>query len=341
MADKILVIATGGTIVSPKKGGAAAPDAKSADSLLAKAGEYFDEAKLDVEVIRPFGEAGIDSSDIGPAQWIRLASEIYGAGEGGLRGVLITHGTDTMAYTAAWLSLCFPHEEFPIILTGSQQSPDVIPFDGEVNLLGAAKLAGEGIRGVWIYFDWKLFDGRRAHKASCEAIDAYRSVGGAPLSYHDALRGRSPLFIDEAAVSFPPGFARVLELTNEEVSACAGKAAVVFALPGSVPRLCGDEKVLIVVGYGTGNMPQSWHKELKATYCGGNKPCIIACSQAEEGEKNPRAYKNVGIGGLAEGGFAVFGQGAFTLEYITALAHYAVLASDEPGGILSAYLRRL
>lgn len=337
--NKILVIATGGTIVSPKKGAAAAPDKEFLDAILGRAKEYFDAEGFAVTAARPFGESGIDSSDIGPAQWVRLASEISRARAPELRGVLITHGTDTMAYTASWLSICFPREDFPIVLTGSQQSPDDIPFDGENNLLGAAKLAGRGGSGVGIYFDWKIYDARRAHKANCEAIDAYRSIGGAFITYHDALRGG--LFSAPAADGLPKNLADVLALDDDAVLTAARGVAVCFAMPGSTPCLRGDEEVLILVGYGAGNMPSAYHDALIKTYGCGRKPCIIACSQAEEGLKKPGAYKNVGIGGLSDHGFTVFSQGTMTLEYITALAYYAVLAPGEPSGALADYLERL
>lgn len=336
--NRVLVIATGGTIVSPKKSGAAAPDKGFADAILSCANEYFDAAGFDATVLRPFGEAGIDSSDMGPAQWVRLAAEISRSRSPGLRGVLITHGTDTMAYTASWLSICFPCEDFPIILTGSQQSPDDMPFDGESNLIGAAKLAGTMMGGVGIYFDWKLHNASCVHKANCEAIDAYRSIGGAPLSYHEALRGASfPRCVKPA---LPINLDKVLTLDEDIISATARKIGFCFAQPGTALCLRGEEEVLIVVGYGAGNIPGAYHGALRDMYDSGRKPCIIACSQAEEGLKKPGAYRNVGIGGLTDHGFVVFSQGTLTLEYITALAHYAVLASGNPAELISGYLRQ-
>lgn len=335
--DKVLVIASGGTIVSPKKGGAAAPDENFSDAILGRAKEFFDAERLRVKAVRPFGAAGIDSSDMGPVQWVRLAAEISMAYSQELRGVLIIHGTDTMAYTAAWLSICFPGASFPIILTGSQQSPDDLPFDGENNLLGAAQLVSCGARRTGIFFDWKFYAAMRAHKADCEAIDAYRSIGGGCLTYHEALRNAdSSAPVGEGC---PANLEDILKLDDETIAAAAQKVALCLALPGVLPCVRGDEEVLIAVGYGTGNMPVSYHDILKNIY-GGRKPYIIACSQAEEGLKKPDAYKNVGIGGLTELGFTVFNQGAVTLEYITALANYAVLSGD-PAGVLAAHLQRL
>lgn len=335
--DRVLVMATGGTIVSPKKDGAAAPDEEFASAILGRANEYFEARGVDAVVVRPFGEAGIDSSDMGPVQWVRLAAEISRARSPELRGVLITHGTDTMAYTASWLSICFPNEAFPIILTGSQQSPDDMPFDGENNLIGAAKLASCMHGGIGIYFNWKLHDALRAHKANCEAIDAYRSIGGAPITYHEASRGDS--FPVCAEMRLPTNLDKVLTLDEGTVSAVSRKVGFCFAQPGAAPCLSGDEEVLIVVGYGAGNMPGKYHRALRDIYSSERKPCIIACSQAEEGLKRPNAYRNVGIGGLTDHGFAVFSQGTLTLEYVTALAYYAVLASSDPAAVVSEYLR--
>lgn len=336
---EILLAATGGTIVSPLRDEKAAPDAEYSHSLLDKAETYLSSAGFAVRKVLPFGEAGLDSSDIGPVQWVKLSAEIYRAMSAGFAGALITHGTDTMAYSAAWLSLCFPSAGAPIILTGSQETPDKVPFDGDANLLGAARLVSSGAcYGAGVYFDWKLFDGRYVHKAHTENIDAFRSIGTAPLAYHQAMREKRAGGEAESA-RFAPGLEKIIALTQDEIIAGTRKAALCFALPGAGLKLYGDEEILIIAGFGAGNIPNACHKAISAAYPSSRKPCIIACSQAEDGVRKPSLYGDVGIGRLAEEGFPVYNQ-LYTLEYTVAAAYYSLLAPEEPELALKFFLPR-
>lgn len=339
-AREILLIATGGTIAAPQKDGKAAPDARYAGDLLEMAGNFFSSRGFVVKVARPFGDAGLDSSDIGPEHWVKIASVIDRENSGQLDGVLITHGTDTMAYTAAWMSLCFANDSFdaPIILTGSQRTPDESPFDGEANLLGAARLIADGVKGVSVYFDWKLFDGRRVHKAHTVDIDAFHSLGAPAVSYYSALQHDSG---EKAAPSgLPLNFKKVIALSDSEVAETMSKVSVCYALPGQEPHLSGDEKILIVVGFGVGNIPASYHRAIINTYNKNCKPCIIACSQSEEGERNPFLYRGVGIAELGGSGFTVFKQ-TYSLEHAVAAASYAALAAEEPQQVLPCFLQKI
>src|SRR2546430_1290008 len=72
----------------------------------------------DVEVRIPWN---LDSSDVGPDEWSGLAREVARAREEGWDGVVIVHGTDTMAFTAAALAFALEGLDRPVILTGSQR----------------------------------------------------------------------------------------------------------------------------------------------------------------------------------------------------------------------------
>lgn len=337
---EVLIIATGGTIVSPACAGGAAPQAAASSDLLAGAEAFFAGRGFSVRTAMPFGDAGIDSSNMGPAQWLKLAGIIYEAvSEGRLCGVLITHGTDTMAYTAAWLSIFFSGLGIPVVLTGSQKTPDEIPFDGDANLLGAARIVEKGISGVYVYFNWQLFHGCSVHKSNSEEVDAFcafEESGYPALSYEAALRGCAGT---ECTVSFdlPGDFFEIL--SNEEADDAALKVALCFALPGSTAKLSGDEKVLIIVGYGAGNMPESYHRAVIDAYPHGDKPCVLACSQAEQGRRKPGLYKNVGIGELERSCFTVFEQ-HMSFEFMVAAAYCSVLAPCGVKTALDIFMRR-
>jgi len=331
MRREVLLIATGGTIVSPKKGGSAAPDAGASRDLLSRAEGFFRSCGFSVKIVRPFGSAGIDSSDMGPVQWVKLAKEISGALSDNLQGILITHGTDTMAYTAAWLSIFFSGLGIPIILTGSQKSPDEVPFDGDANLMGAARMVIEGISGVYIYFNWRLFNGFCAHKRDSQNIDAFCEYGYGRVGLcaeKPGSRGRP--------FDLPARYELILRASEEEIISASRRIAICFVLPGFSPKLSGDEDILIIVGFGAGNIPESYHREILEKYKQSNKPCVIACSQAEEGQREPWVYRNVGIGCLENRGFTVFRQ-RMTLEFVTAAAYFAVLAPVNTKDAVAAF----
>lgn len=326
--DKVLIIATGGTIVSPQKNGKASPDAAATHELLGRVKEYLTSRGFEVTIRQPFGEAGMDSSRIGPTEWVKLANEIRRSQNDSLKGVIVVHGTDTMAYTAAWLSICFASLPLPIILTGSQQTPDETPFDGNVNLLGAARLVADGLDGVAIYFAGKLFSGFCAHKGHTEDFDAFRSLTLPSGSFHNALRGQAVTGYARSEAE-PPNLEKILSLSEIEIAAATRKVGVCFVLPGCAPMLSGKEEILLIVGFGVGNMPSSYHAALIETFSGKRKPCIIACSQAQEGRVKAAIYKSVGIGELGSAGFTVFERN-FSFEFATAAAYYAALCSGEP-----------
>jgi L-asparaginase len=115
-----------------------------------------------------------------PEDWVEIARAAYFA----LRncdGVVITHGTDTMAYTAAMLSFMLTNLDKPVILTGSQR-PMSDPFtDAKKNLLDAVRTAVEGYPGIYIVFGGRIIKGTKASKVHTTADKAFDSIN-APIS---------------------------------------------------------------------------------------------------------------------------------------------------------------
>lgn len=89
----------------------------------------------------------------------------------------MTHGTDTMAYTAAALSYLIQRSPKPIVLTGSQRSICMEDTDARMNLYNAfLYAAAEGSRGVSLVFDGKVISGTRARKERTKSFNAFSSV---------------------------------------------------------------------------------------------------------------------------------------------------------------------
>ena len=337
----VRVLLTGGTIASGFREGGAEPDGATARSLVGLLDSFFRERGV-VPLFRSlWGEAGLDSSDLDPGHWVVLTREVAEALEEGCGGVLILHGTDTMAYTSAWLSLCLAGVPVSVVLTGSQFTRDFTPEDGSVNLRGAAQVLCSSFPGVWLYFNWKLIPGARAHKARASHPDAFVSTNGIPV-YFNPEWGLSSSF-EHPKKTWNPGkdLRALLAHTPETARAVCSRMGWHFCFPGCGLCLRGDEEVLGLVGYGAGNVPQRLLRQVEETYAKRDrKPLILACSQAEGDFKNPGAYRNVGIASLSRSGFRVFSQMDSPLEFVHALGCFALLARPEaPEDVLSRHLK--
>ena len=313
--EKVMIISTGGTIVSVDRGGGAEPDAEAAKSVVAPALDYLRGRGVEYELCEAFGAAGVDSSDMSPEEWLALSRIIARGQAEGVKKFLVVHGTDTMAFSAAWLSLTV--HDAAVVLTGSQRTPDEEGFDGTDNLLGAAKLLLETESGVFIYFAGEAFPGAYVHKEDSSALCAYVRTGC----------GESPCF------GLPA-------LTGDWREA-ARKLAVVCLHPAYCGGFPQNAKILVLCGYGSGNMAQRLHKELAAAYDGAERPVIIAASSCAKGKKDPSRYGGVGMAALAERNFTVFSQGSYSLEFLITLSYLALLScADAPEKIIGRCLEK-
>lgn len=117
----------------------------------------------------------MDSSNIQPEEWSLLARAVDQAMQH-CDGVVITHGTDTMGYTAAALSFMLLGQGKPVILTGSQLPLGAPLSDAETNLSCAVEAACQGPAGTYVCFNRKLILGVRAVKTRTMSFDAFDSV---------------------------------------------------------------------------------------------------------------------------------------------------------------------
>ena len=130
----------------------------------------------------------IDSSDMGPEGWIKIARVIYDHYDS-YDGFVVLHGTDTMAYTASALSFMLSGLSKPVLLTGSQLPIGVIRTDGKENLLTSIEIAAakreDGspmVTEVAVFFNNKLLRGNRVTKSSADLFDAFISPNCLPLA---------------------------------------------------------------------------------------------------------------------------------------------------------------
>ncbi len=169
MSKHLTLLATGGTIASVPGERGLAPALTARDIL----------RLCPIENCTGTDVFQMDSSNIQPEEWRALSLAVREALKTS-DGCIITHGTDTMAYTAAALSFMLMDLQKPVILTGSQLPLLHSITDARNNLLEAAEAARTATRGVYVCFHHKIIAGTRAVKMRTTSYDAFDSVN-APL----------------------------------------------------------------------------------------------------------------------------------------------------------------
>lgn len=143
----------------------------------------------------------MDSSDIGPEIWIKIA-EIIASNYDDFDGFVVLHGTDTMAYSASALSFMLENLDKPVIFTGSQLPIGVLRTDGKENIITSLEIAAAKENGkpvvpeVCIYFENRLYRGNRTTKINADNFNAFHSANypalakvGIQIRYnYDAIR---------------------------------------------------------------------------------------------------------------------------------------------------------
>lgn len=175
MKKKILIVGYGGTIVmviDPIR--KAIVPAKNIQEILKLIPSVGDIAHVSFEILE-----NKDSTDVGPSDWSRLAMFIYDNHDK-YDGFVITHGTNTMAYTASALTLALGKGlKKPVIVTGSQLPLSVYGNDARFNFENAVKTAvvasEQNIAEVMIVFNDLILRGCRSVKVSESKFRAFES----------------------------------------------------------------------------------------------------------------------------------------------------------------------
>ncbi|MGI0070792.1 MAG: Glu-tRNA(Gln) amidotransferase subunit GatD [Thermoplasmata archaeon] len=185
----VALLTTGGTIASrvDYETGGVRPVQEEREIL-----EFYPELEAEgrVRIVPVFDRL---SEDLVPEDWVHLAEKVVAAFQAGARGVVIAHGTDTLAFTAAALSFLLVDLPAPVVLVGAQRSPDRPSSDGPGNLAAAVRVAREGRFGeVVVVMHAGLSDGRYAihrgtwvRKMHSSRRDAFQSRNGPPLGHVD------------------------------------------------------------------------------------------------------------------------------------------------------------
>ena len=263
--------------------------------LLTAVPELTNFAHLDVEIV-----FNIDSCRIGPRQWVQLA-KLLDKQRQNYDAFLIVHGTDTMSFTAAALSLMLQGFKKPIVLTGSQLPLAMPRSDARQNLIDAITCATAAclsnpmsrypvhFEEVAICFGGKLLRGNRARKVHSSVYDAFDT----PMYPHLAKLG----------VEIEWNHARLLQASDDVYQPrfkLNQNVIRVPIVPGVNPKKAyGDlydrgVRGIVLEAFGVGNMPDNkshgWLPWLKQQRKKGL--LVYLCSQCSAGNLHPELYRS-------------------------------------------------
>ena len=171
----LLVLYTGGTIGMLETAEGLAP----AGGFEARMREHFAQLTAAPQVHWTLQELNplLDSANMQQHNWLAMRDAIVTAVDAGHDGVLVLHGTDSLAYSAAALSFLLLGLPVPVLLTGSMLPAGAPGSDAWDNLCGALWQFEQGLEdGVQLYFHGQLLHGCRASKLRSEAFDAFAAL---------------------------------------------------------------------------------------------------------------------------------------------------------------------
>jgi len=273
---RILLIGTGGTIVSRPTDDGLAPSL-SVDELLAKIPEIAGICKPDC--IQLFN---MDSTNIGPVHWLEIARTIR-KHYADYDGFVIAHGTDTMAYTAAGLSYLIQDSRKSIVITGAQISVAQDDSDARRNMIDAFLCAADReSHGVLVVFSGSVILGTRARKNYTKRFAAFTST-----NYPEVARiqsGKVIWFIPQV----PSAGVRFYDNLDTNV----GLVRLFPGMTEDVITFMTDRfNGLVVESFGVGGLPEYYEFYTQIRRAGEKGTLIIMTTQVPNEGSDLELYK--------------------------------------------------
>ena len=253
MGKHICLLATGGTIACEEGADGLRPVLTGAE-LLRAAPELARCGEIDVIEL-----CSLDSSNLLPMHWQRMAQAIAERC-GQYDGFVLTHGTDTMGYTAGALYYMLRGIGVPVALTGSMLPLTAAGTDARANLRGAFAVAASGRAGVYQAFAGRVISGNAVKKVDSTARDAFRSIGRPQAGTFALADGALTWQVSEEARTAAAKMDAGTQAMFAPQFALDERVAVVKLVPGAEPRLLtaladAGYRAVIIEGYGAGGVP--------------------------------------------------------------------------------------
>ena len=257
---KIAILGTGGTIASriDYKTGAVNP-AFSAEELYSIIPELSAYANINTELV-----SNIASEQMNPEDWTNIAKKVIEKINESNQGIIIGHGTDTMAYTSAALSFALENCPIPVIITGAQRSTDRPSSDASLNMISSVIMASKKVlNGVYLAMHSSIEDnevsihsGTRVRKNHTSKRDAFQSIGVDPI----AIVNQDKVTVGEESIKNNNQFNPKINF-EENVSLLKFHPGFNSEIIDKIIEL--DAKGIILEGTGLGHVNSRCNKSIK------------------------------------------------------------------------------
>ncbi|MFH1323422.1 MAG: Glu-tRNA(Gln) amidotransferase subunit GatD [Methanobacteriota archaeon] len=283
---RISILSTGGTIASKIDYRTGAVTSQfNAEDILRAIPELEDIANYNCRMIY-----SILSENMRPSYWVELARAVYEEIKNGADGIIITHGTDTMMYTAAALSFMI-ETPIPIVLVGSQRSADRPSSDNAMNAVCAAVVATSDIAEVCVVMHGLTSDdfcsihrGTKVRKMHTSRRDAFQSINAKPIGHVEYPSHKMKILSNHVKRG-----EKKLALHDKLEPKCA---LIKYATGASSESLLfhsgSGYKGIVIEGTGLGHVSTEWVPIIRTTTNAGIP--IVMVSQCINGRVCDRVY---------------------------------------------------
>ena len=288
---RIMIIGTGGTIASKVEydTGAVKP-AMSSEELMELIPEISEIASIDVESVY-----SILSENMRPEYWETIAERIYRYMlDDSYRGIVVTHGTDTMGYTASAIAFAVQKMVKPVVFVGSQRSSDRPSTDSALNFISALIAAvkapfAESVVAMHSETSDReiaVHRGVKVRKMHTSRRDTFQSINSLPLALVDPV-SRSIKTVSRKYIPRDHGGEPVLMNRFER------RVALLYSYPGFDPEIIDflvdkGYRGIVIAGTGFGHVPEYAIDSLRRAHDRG--VVIAVTSQTLFGSVNLKVY---------------------------------------------------
>ena len=308
---KILIIGTGGTIASKPSADGLTPDLDS-KQLIDSIPSISD--ICDVDCIQAFS---LDSTNVRPEHWLILA-EIITENYDRYDGFVITHGTDTMAYTAAGLSYLIQNSKKPIVLTGAHKPIGEEITDAKRNIIDALVYAvDEGSHGVVVVFSGAVICGTRARKNYSKRFMAFGSINFPELARVE----------DGRVIRYVPEPYSGETVFYDNLNANVGLLKLTPGMRNDVMRYAIDRyDGLVVESFGVGGLPEysDFYQQIKRAV--ERRKLIVMTTQVPNEGSDLSVYR---VGSILKNSLRVLEAHDMTSEAVLAKLMWVLGETDD------------
>ena len=284
MRKRVYIAYTGGTIGMQKTMEGYIPVAGHLQKLMSRL-EELESDTMPIYDIREY-EPLLDSSNMTPADWLKIADDIADHYDR-YDGFVVLHGTDTMAYTASVLPFILQDLQKPVILTGAQIPLCEVRNDARKNLITAMLIAADfAIPEVCLCFGSRLLRGNRTTKVDADGFDAFDSPNFPALGSVGV-----EIKINWELVMPPSKIQRPLAVNPMRES----PVAVLRLFPGISADIVANvlkppTKGLVLQTFGIGNGPEDPGLVSALKTAADRDVVIVNCTQCLKGKVNMDNY---------------------------------------------------